>query len=145
MSSETTHVRAPTSPAHDFYEVLFQGTDIVSSYWQPLLKAVGRWQLEMSHLATKQLRANMLLANNLTRAGTSSSAMTQAYREYWDELSESYSEANRNITSALSRTTAGSSAILHMPPRRSHDTMQLLDGVEVQVPDAEGTYVRKVA
>ncbi len=139
MSSET-HARAPTSPAHDFYEVLFQGTDIVSSYWQPMLKAVGRWHLEISHLAAKQLRANMMLANNLARAGTSSS-MTQAYREYWDELSHSYSEANRNIATALSRTTAGSSAVVHMP-RRSRDTLQLLD---VEVPDAEGTYVRKVA
>ena len=144
MSSETMHVRAPTSAAHDFYEVLFQGTDIVSSYWQPALKAVGRWQLEVSHLAARQLRANMMLANSLARAGTSS-AMTQAYREYWDELSQSYSEANRNITSALSRTTAESSAILQMPQRRSRDTLQLIDGVEVQVPDAEGAYERKVA
>ncbi len=140
MSSET-HVRAPTSPAHDFYEVLFQGTDIVSSYWQPMLKAVGRWHLEMSHLAAKQLRANMTLANSLARAGTSSS-MTQAYREYWDELSNSYSEANRNITTALSRTAAGSSAVVHMPQRRSRDTLQLLDA---EMPGAEGVYVRKVA
>lgn len=144
MSSETMHVRPPTSPAHDFYEVMFQGTDIVSSYWQPMLKAIGRWQLEVSHLGARQVRANMMLANSLARAGTSS-AMTQAYREYWDELSQSYSEANRNITSALSRTTAESSAILHMPPRRSRDTLQLIDGVEVQVPDAEGAYERKVA
>lgn len=71
MSFDTAHARGPTSLAHDFYEVMFQGVDIASSCWQPMLKAAGRWQLEVAHLAARQVRATMMLTSGVVHAGSS--------------------------------------------------------------------------
>ncbi|MCB1483392.1 MAG: hypothetical protein KDJ17_00700 [Hyphomicrobiaceae bacterium] len=143
MSSDFTNPRGPTSPAHDFYEVLFQGADIASSFWQPALKAAGRWQLEIAHLAARQMRASMALGTDLLHA-KSSSQLTSAYRNYWDELSHSYTEANRNISNAFSRPS-GHATVLQMPARQRRDTLELVDGVEREIPDGEQRLERKVA
>lgn len=119
---------------------------MLSSFWQPSLKATGRWQLEMSHLAAKQVRANVALVSSLARA-TSPMAIFAAYREYGDAIKQSYTEANQNIASALTRTAATQAAVLQMPKRRSRDTLQLIDGVDEDADETlvGETYERKVA
>lgn len=124
---EGIEVRGPTSPAHDFYEVMFQAADMVSSIWQPFLKSAGRWQLEMAQLAAKQGRASMVLGQTLTRA-RSPDELSEAYRQYWHEVGSFYSDASRNIATALVRA-APHAAVLELPLNRprQHDTLRLID------------------
>lgn len=128
MSSENGLRRGPTSPAHDFYEVMFQGADLVSSFWQPMLKGVGRWQLEMAQLTAKQTRASVELGTRMTRA-TSVNSVLDAYSDYWSNVSGYYAEANRNISTALVRA-APHAAVLELPmtPKpRTRDSLLLID------------------
>ena len=139
MSSD--HVsRGPTSPAHDAFEVIFQAADLWASIWSPMLKGAGRWQLEMSQLAAKQARAAMTLGQRLARS-ENTDHMVDAYREYWYDVGGFYSDASRNIATALVRA-APHSAVLQLPLTRvhTHDRMQLIDTPE----RAEG-HERKVA
>ena len=62
------HKSAFTSPTHDFVHMMFEGADLVSSFWQPLLKSVGRWQLEAAGLSMKQSQAGLRLAHDLARS-----------------------------------------------------------------------------
>ena len=135
MASEGNGARGPTSPAHDVYEVMFQGADLVSSFWQPFLKGAGRWQLEMAQLATKQTRAALGFSHTLARS-RSPDQLVEAYRNYWNEVSSFYSDASRNIATALVRA-APHAAVLELPLHkpREHDTLQLVDSA----------YQRKVA
>ena len=141
MSSEGTLHRAPTSPAHDVFEVMFQTADMLNSFWQPALKSYGRWQLEMSQLAAKQTRANMALAQKLTQC-VSSDQMAQAYRDFWHDTASFYGDASRNIATAMVRA-APHAAVLKMPLTKvpSHDTLRLVDSPASSTPD----YDRKVA
>lgn len=139
MSSDLVS-RGPTSPAHDVFEVMFQAADLWSSVWLPFAKSAGRWQLEMSQLATKQTRAAMALGQRLAHC-KSPDHMADAYRQYWNEVGGFYSDASRNIATALVRA-APHAAVLQLPLTRghAHDRMQLIDG-----PDRGETYERKVA
>lgn len=139
MSSDPLS-RGPTSPAHDVFEVMFQAADLWSSCWLPMMKGAGRWQLEMSQLAAKQARAAMTLGQRLSRCETSDH-MVDAYREYWYDVGSFYSDASRNIATALVRA-APHTAVLQMPLRRvhTHDRMQLID-----TPEQAERYERKVA
>jgi hypothetical protein len=67
--------------------------------------------------------------------------MADAYREYWNDVRGFYTDASRNIATALVRA-APHSAVLQLPLARmhTHDRMQLIDTPE----HAEG-YERKVA
>ncbi len=124
MSVNVSPLRAPTTPAHDVFNVMFQAADMVGSFWQPLLKSTGRWQLEMSHLAAKQTRAAMVLSNKVVRSDSPLAAM-QAYADYWTEVGTLVSDANRNIATALVRA-APHAAVLELPlsrPRAHHDTL----------------------
>lgn len=123
-------MRSPTSPAHDVFDVMFQAADLVSSYWTPMLKGVGRWQLEVSQMTVRQAQATMTLTQRLARC-TRPDEVASLYREYWIEVGNHYADANRNIATALVRA-APNSSVLQLPLRRapSHDTLLLVDSPE---------------
>lgn len=126
MPANVSPIRAPTTPAHDVFEVMFQAADMVGSFWQPLLKSTGRWQLEMSHLAAKQARAAIEMSQKAARCG-SPGALLQVYGDYWNEVGTLVADANRNIATALVRA-APHAAVLELPlapPRAHHDTLYI--------------------
>lgn len=125
MPAEVSPLRPPTSPAHDMFQVMFQTMDMVGSFWQPMLKSAGRWQLEMSQLAAKQTRATMALTQKAVRCD-SPVALMEAYRDYWTEVGNLVSDANRNIATALVRA-APHAAVLELPLSRprTHDTLYI--------------------
>jgi len=138
MSSNVRLTRNPTSPAHDYFDLMFQGTDMISSFWQPYFKSAGRWQLEVAQLAAKQTRAAIELGNHLARSSKPDD-ISDAFRTYWGNLHASYETATRNIGTALVKA-APEAIVLAIPPRRRpHDTLELL-GLE-----AEDLSQRKVA
>lgn len=127
MSSEEIQPRSPTSPAHDVYEVMFLAADMYAAFWSPMLKSAGRWQLEMSQLGVRQARASMTLWQKLARTDNAD-RMTDAYRDYWYDVAGCYSEASRNIATALVRV-APHAAVLQLPLSRArqHDRLDLVD------------------
>ena len=128
MSSGVLLTRGPTSPAHDFYELMFQGTDTLSSYWQPYLKGFGRWQLEVAQFGARQTRAWIALSQQLAKARTPDD-VTYAYREYWNNVNACFEDASRNIAAAVVRASP-QNIVLEMPQpsrKRAHDTLELLD------------------
>ncbi len=128
MSSGSLFTRGPTSPAHDMYELMFQGTDVMSSYWQPYLKGFGRWQLEVAQFGARQTRAWIALGHRLGKA-SSPDDVSQAYRAYWIDVQACYEDASRNIAAAVARATP-QNIVLDMPQpsrKRTHDTLELLD------------------
>ena len=127
MTYEATPSRSPTSAAHDVFQVMFQAADLYSSVWSPFLKSAGRWQLEMSQLTAKQVRAAMTLGQKLAQSD-SPDRLAQAYRAYWYDVAGYYSDASRNIATALVRA-APHTAILELPLQRqhTHDTLRLVD------------------
>lgn len=137
MGFEYGHGRGPTSPANDVFEVMFQGADILSSFWQPMLKGIGRWQLEVAQLGAKQARATLELGHRVARA-ENPLVIGDAYRDYWSMVGGIYNEASRNIATAMVRA-APHAAVLELPvmPRaRVHDTLQLLDEGRRAAPEA---------
>ena len=140
MSSGSLLTRGPTSPAHDYFEVMFQGADMFSSLWQPYLKSVGRWQLEIAQFGARQTRAAIALGNRLAGA-TGPDAISEAYKSYWNEVHLCFEDASRNMAAAVVRA-APQSIILDMPQtrKRVHDTLEIADPVH-----GERTLERKVA
>lgn len=141
MTHEAPSMRAPTSPAHDVFEVMFQAADMWNSLWQPMLKNYGRWQLEMSQLAAKQARANMALVQKVAQC-RAPEHMVEAYKEFWHDTAGFYGDASRNIATALVRS-APHAAVLQLPVSKHpvHDTLRLIDTPS----DGKTDYERKVA
>ena len=128
MSSGVLLTRGPTSPAHDFFELMFQGTDMLSSYWQPYLKGAGRWQLEVAQFGARQTRAWIALSHQLAKARTPDD-VSHAYRDYWNNVNACFEDASRNIAAAVVRASP-QNIVLDMPQpsrKRAHDTLELID------------------
>ena len=119
---------APTSPAHDAFLVLFEATDIVSLFWQPMLKGVGRWQLELAQAGAKQSRAAIEFGQRMTRV-TNPIDVVNAQVAYWQQIGQVYSDANQNITQAIVRAAEPPAGIEIFPAQKKHphDTMRLED------------------
>ncbi len=59
MSDEMSARRANTSFYKDIFQMAFETADVMSFWWQPLVKGVGRAQLEIAGLQAKNLQAAM--------------------------------------------------------------------------------------
>ncbi len=128
MSLGAKGTGAPTSPAHDAFLLMFEATDLVSLYWQPLLKGVGRWQLELAQAGAKQNRAAIEFGQRMTRASNPIDVVN-AQVLYWKQIGDVYSDANQNITQAMARAAEPPAGIEIFPvqKKRPHDTMRLED------------------
>lgn len=139
MSFDVRLTRHPTSPAHDYFDLMFQGTDMISSFWQPYLKSAGRWQLELAQLAAKQTRAALELGNTLARSSRPDD-VSDAFRTYWGNVHACYETAARNIGTALVKATPDAIVLSIPPRRRPHDMLELF-GLEAE----DRSHERKVA
>ncbi len=132
MSSEAKVTGTPTSPAHDAFLLMFATTDMVSLFWQPLLKGVGRWQLELAQAGAKQSRAAIEFGQRMTRV-TNPIDLVNAQMLYWQQIGQVYSNASQNLTQALERATEPPADVEIFPvvnpvvKKRRHDTLRLED------------------
>lgn len=126
MSLAASNTRAPTSPTHDAFRLMFEAADMVSIYWQPFLKGIGRWQLELAQVGAKQSRAAIEFGNRLTQS-TNPVDLVNAQTLYWQQVGQAYSDAGQNISQAFARASEMPAGIEIMPAqkKRAHDTMWL--------------------
>lgn len=128
MMSSAPESKGPTSPTYDVLEVAFLAAEMSASLWGPVLKSVGRWQVEMAHLAGRQVRAGVTLSQRLLSAQAPTD-VGAAYRDYWFEVARQCGDASRNISMALVRAAPHTAALqvrlVEKPP--VHDRLQLLE------------------
>jgi hypothetical protein len=70
MSEDQMRKSAGSSQTQDYFQLVLDGADMFSSIWQPMLKSVGRWQLEVAGLGMKQGQAALQLSRDLSRCLT---------------------------------------------------------------------------
>ena len=82
-SAENTYSYYPV------YQALFETADMASMFWQPLLKAVGRSQLELAALQARQARAVMQWSQQILQP-TSPLDIINTNAQLWQTMTEQY-------------------------------------------------------
>ena len=119
--------------------------DVVSSYWQPSYKGVGRWQLELAHLGAKQGQDLLLYSQRLMRCTNPLDAVSETMN-HWQRLAQHYGEASQNMASAAVKAAqppavfSNAFEVLPLPVKKSRDTLHVPDFDEPELP-----FERKVA
>lgn len=118
--------RLPTSPvashSHDFFQLMFDAADLYSSIWQPFLKTIGRWNLEVAGLSLRHSQASLQLAGNLARS-SSPAEWAAASLHYWDQISAQYAQSSQRLAATVHKTVEKSlePSVLKLPVRQQHD------------------------
>lgn len=118
-SAENTYSYYPV------YQALFETADMASMFWQPLLKAVGRSQLEMAGLQARQARAVMQWSQQILQPA-SPLDLINTHAQLWQTMTEQYVDVVPRVAAAVTTVTQ-SQTVLAMPAKRSRDTLVLID------------------
>lgn len=119
-----------TSLYYPFFEYMFEAVDVTSYFWQPLLKSIGRTQLEFAGLQARQTRAMVHWSHRMMRA-TNPADCLAANAQLWETTLEQYVDVAPRVAAAVE--TAAEAVVTppevhklhHAAPRR--DTLILLD------------------
>ena len=135
MSQSKYDTLAITSPSHDYFQMLFEGADLYSSLWQPMLKSVGRWQLEVAGLSVKQSQAALAWSRDVSRSWTPADAVAANVR-YLETVSSQYALSSQRIAATVSRAVEAPvlSEVVPLPVRRGHDVIELPGMAEDNMP-----------
>ncbi|HPG89461.1 MAG TPA: hypothetical protein PLD46_07380 [Hyphomicrobium sp.] len=110
-----------SSQTHDIFQLMFEGADLVSSVWQPLLKSIGRWHLEVAGLGVKQGQAALQFSRDLSRCYTAGDVASAQIR-YWDTVSSQYAQSSQRMAATVARAAEQPLASEVVPlPRKSRD------------------------
>jgi hypothetical protein len=143
MSQSQYEKQVVTSPSYDYFQMLFEGADIYSALWQPMLKSVGRWQLEVAGLSVKQSQAVLAWSRDVARCWTPADAVAANVR-YLETVSSQYALSSQRLAATVSQAveTPVLSDVVQLPVKRGHDVIELPD-----LPDGSVDHVlpRKVA
>jgi hypothetical protein len=126
MSQSQFEKQAVTSPSYDYFQMLFEGADIYSSLWQPMLKSVGRWQLEVAGLSVKQSQAVLAWSRDVTRCWTPADAVAANVR-YLETVSSQYAQSSQRLAATVSRAVEAPalSEVVQLNVKRGHDVIEL--------------------
>lgn len=103
ISNDQLLKQAITTQSRDFFQLMFDATDMFASIWQPYLKCAGRYNLELTGLAVRQAQASMQLGRALTTSLSPADVMDATAR-YWACVSGHYVQSSERIANAA-RTT----------------------------------------
>ena len=127
MAYEVVARTTNTSPYYDFYQQAFEMADTTSLFWQPLLKAAGRTQLEVASLQARQARAFVHWAHRMMQPATPVD-MYSAHAELWATIAGQYMESVPRVAAAVEKAAeAVTPTVLPLPARQSRDGLILLD------------------
>lgn len=139
MDKSTEGSMGNTSTYYPFYQMLFEAADTTSFFWQPILKAIGRSQLELAALQARQAEAMIQWTREIMRPG-SPMEIVKANARLWTSLADHMAEAVPRMASVVSSATESVAPIvIPAPVKRTRDKLILLER------DADGTFERKVA
>jgi hypothetical protein len=130
-----------TSSYYPFYQMMFETADTASIFWQPLLKAIGRSQLELAGLQARQAQAVIHWTHQMLQPASPLDLFNANVR-LWQMMTAQYADVVPRVVAAVSTATEAVAPImLPAPAKRSRDTLILLDRGE----DAGKGLERKVA
>jgi hypothetical protein len=135
QSENQPESRKPTSlsPSYDYFQMMFESADLYSSVWQPMMKSVGRWHLEVANLGVRQGQAALQLSRDLARAWTPADALAANMR-YLEATTQQYAQSSQRLAVTVSKAVEAQVEfeVVQLPVKRSHDTIMLpgIDPVE---------------
>ena len=120
MSSSDLQSARNTSTTQDYFQMMFESADFYSSFWQPMLKGVGRWHLEMANLNAKHGQAALQLSRDVARS-FSPVDVAQAYGSYWQTVSSQYTASSERIAASVTQTVQAplTSEVVPLPAKKS--------------------------
>lgn len=130
-------------PYRDMAQFGFGLTDVVSAFWQPMLKGIGRFHLEAASLAASNTQAAFAYSRAASRAMTPVDH-ANAYREYIETLAANFNRSMPRVSGAISQATDTQTALEVITFPRLPDARPA-HKVNPYDPSAESDYIRKVA
>ena len=123
-SSESSHTQ-------DYFQLMFDSADMISSIWQPMLKSAGRWQLEVAGLGMKQGQAALQLSRDLSRCMTTGD-IASAHMRYWNTVTLQYAQSSQRLAASVARAQPQqvppvSDVVTLARKPRGHDVMEWPD------------------
>jgi len=94
------HLESDSGSAPDRSRTLFSGLDVAVKGYEPILKGIGRWNLELFALMTRRSRAWLGVP---TRLGQCRSPQELAYEQlrFWQTAASDYTEAAQRMVAAF--------------------------------------------
>lgn len=127
--------------SHDMFQLMCEGADLVSSVWQPFLKSVGSWNLEVAGLGVKQTQATLQLSRDLARCRTPGDVASANIR-YWEAMTSQFAVSSQRLAATAARTVAqAGDAETEVVTLR----VKARDRDLIVIPDQSETLDRKVA
>lgn len=122
-SDDATRV---ASPYFDIFHSMFEAIDTSSSFWQPLLKSVGRTQMEFAGYAARQGQAIVRWQRSIA-ANPTPMNMFAANALYWQTVTEEFAAFAPRVADAAAHVTRAvpNFEIVPLPQRRLHDRMEI--------------------
>lgn len=93
--------RPPTTL--DFYRSMFDGIDVFMSFWQPMLKGVGRMNLEVAQVSAQHGRSTLIWTSEMVRSRTPSDVLTANLKLY-DALRTQQRDSIEKISAAMAKS-----------------------------------------
>lgn len=107
--TDQTHIKP--SPYHenssvvrDMAELTYGFADATSFFWQPLLKGLGRTQIEAASFVMANMHATYAYSRAASRAVTPNDLL-RAHTAYLDALSKNFSRGASRVSGALSQAS----------------------------------------
>ena len=128
MSDSRYAERANTSFYKDFFEMTFEATDMMSVWWQPVFKGVGRTHLEIAGLQSKNTQSMMQWGRAIATARQPGDVLI-ANLEFCRSVLYHCGEAAPRVSGAITTATDPVSAfqVLPLPVKRTRDSLTIED------------------
>jgi hypothetical protein len=127
MTGNAEKSASNTSAYYPIYQTVFEAVDMAASFWQPLLKAIGRSQLEFAGMQARQARAVMKWSHEILRPASPLDVIN-TNAQLWQAVTEQYVDVVPRVAAAVSTATRSvAPVVLPMPAKQSRDTLLLLD------------------
>lgn len=128
MNDERSEKSVVASQSQDFFQLMFDAVDLYASIWQPTLKSIGRWNLEVAGLAMRQGQASLQLSRALARSA-SPGEWTSASVRYWDQISSQYAQSSQRLAATVEKSVKETfePSVVPLPVRQhqQHDMIVL--------------------
>ncbi len=128
MSGTVDARRANTAMYKDFFELAFEATDLMSVWWQPVLKGLGRTHLELAGLQSRNLQAAMAWGRAVSTA-RQPDAVFRANAAFCSAVVAHYQDAVPRVSVALNTATepVAGFQLLALPVKRSRDELVIAE------------------
>lgn len=120
-----TRQRHGASPFQDYFEAAFKAADMASVWWSPFLKGLGRSQLEIAGMQSKNARAVMSWGRAVATS-RSPADLVVANVVLCESVIGHFGEAFPRVSGALT-PPAAIELLSSQPPHRERDTLQITD------------------